>query len=87
MGSLIDKKKLKAKAIDEINKHKLIFIEDVCARLGIHKSTFYDKFPIESDDYDEIRSILDQNKIDIKVSIRHKWFMSDNPTSQMAHLS
>jgi len=84
MGSLIDKDKLKAKAIEVINKNKLIFIEDVAAMCGISKQTLYDKFHIDSDDFNDIKTLLEQNKIDIKVSIRYKWSKSDNPTAQMA---
>lgn len=84
MGSLIDKDKLKVKAIEAITKNKLIFVEDVAAMCGINKTTLYDKFPIESNDYNDIKELLEQNKIDIKVSIRYKWSKSDNPTAQMA---
>ena len=84
MGSLIDKDKLKAKAIEVIGKNKLIFIEDICAMCGVNKSTFYDKFPIESNDYNELSKLLDENKISLKVALRKKWFDSDNATTQMA---
>lgn len=84
MGSLIDKDKLKAKAIEAINKNKLIFVEDVCAMCGVSKPTFYDRFPPESNDFNDIKELLEQNKIEIKVSIRYKWSKSDNPTAQMA---
>ena len=84
MGSLIDKEKLKAKAIEVINKNKLIFIEDICAMCGVNKSTFYDKFPIDSNDYNELREMLEENKINLKVGLRKKWFESDNATTQMA---
>ena len=75
---------LKEKSIDVINKHNLIFIEDVCAYLGVSKTTFYEKFPLNLNDYNDISALLEQNKINIKVSIRHKWSISDNPTAQMA---
>lgn len=84
MGSLIDKEKLKAKAIEVIGKNKLIFIEDICAMCGINKSTFYDKFPVDSDDYNELSKMLEENKISLKVGLRKKWFESDNATTQMA---
>lgn len=84
MGSLIDKEKLKAKAIEAITKNKLIFVEDICAMCGINKSTFYDKFPIESNDYNELSKMLEENKIALKVGLRKKWFDSDNATTQMA---
>ena len=84
MSSLIDKDKLKAKAIEVIGKNKLIFIEDICAMCGISKDAFYRKFPVGSDDYDELRKLLDENKITLKVGLRKKWFDSDNATTQMA---
>ena len=54
------------KAKEIIPKHRLIFIEDVCAMLGINKSTFYDKIKIDTNEYNELRSLLDENKIAIK---------------------
>ena len=75
---------LKAKAMEAIKKNKLIFVEDVAAMCGVNKTTLYDHFPINSNDYNDIRELLEQNKIDIKVSIRYKWSKSDNPTAQMA---
>ena len=84
MGSLIDKDKLKAKAIEVINKNKLIFVEDICAMCGVSKPTFYDRFPVESDDFNELSKMLEENKISLKVGLRKKWFESDNATTQMA---
>lgn len=84
MGSLIDKTKLKAKAIEVIGKNKLIFIEDICAMCGVSKNWFYQHFPIDSDDYDLLSKMLDDNRIALKVSMRKKWHDSDNSTLQMA---
>ena len=72
------------KAKEIIPKYELIFIEDVCAYLGINKSTFYRHLPIESNEYNDLRDLLDKNCIDIKVGLRKKWFDSDNATLQMA---
>ena len=84
MGKLIDKDKLKSKAIDVIVKNKLIFIEDICAMCGISKFTFYEKFPTDSNDYHELSKLLEENKIALKVGLRKKWYESDNATVQMA---
>ena len=54
------------------------------AMCGISKDAFYRKFPVGSDDYDELREMLDENKIALKVGLRKKWFESDNATTQMA---
>lgn len=75
---------LKEKAIDLIKKNKLLFIEDVVAMLGISKPTFYTHFPVETDEFNNIRGLLELNKAEIKISIRYKWSKSDNPTAQMA---
>lgn len=75
---------LKAKAIEAIKKNKLIFIEDITAMLGISVPCFYDHFKIDSEDFKELRNLLDENKISLKVGLRKKWFESDNATTQMA---
>ena len=75
---------LKQKAIEAIEKNKLIFIEDICAYIGIAKSTYYEHFPINSNDSNELSDLLEKNKINLKVSIRKKWFDSDRDTGLMA---
>ncbi len=77
-------KKLKQKALESIDKHKLFFIEDIVAMLGIAKQTFYDHFPIGSDDSDDIKKALEKNRVQIKASLRSKWYNSDNPATQIA---
>lgn len=84
MGSFIDKDKLKEKAIEVIEKNNLIFVEDICAMVGISKPTFYDRFKVGTDDFNELTKLLEQNKIALKVSMRKKWNDSDNATLQMA---
>ena len=79
-----DTETLKKKAIEVIKKNKLIFVEDVCAMIGISKPCFYDHFKIESDDFNELITMIDENKINLKVNLRKKWFDSDNPTTQLA---
>lgn len=79
-----DTKILKAKAIEAINKNKLIFVEDICAMIGINKSTYYVHFPVDSNDSNELSKMIEENKISLKVGLRKKWFESDNATTQMA---
>ena len=79
-----DTKILKDKAIKAIKDNNLIFIEDICAMIGIAKSTYYIHFPTGSDDSNELNTLLDENKISLKVALRKKWFDSDNATTQMA---
>lgn len=70
-------------AKEAILKNKLIFIEDIIAFLPCHKSTFYEHFPNESDNYKTLVDMLETNRTTIKVSLRKKWYDSDNATLQM----
>ena len=79
-----DRNKIFEQAKEVIVKHKLFFIEDIVAFLPISKPTFYDYFPINSDEINELKELLDTNKIEIKTSMRSKWYKSDNPTLQLA---
>lgn len=79
-----DTKVLKHKAIEAIEKHKLIFIEDICAYIGISKPTFYDHFKVGTNDFNELSDLLEKNKIQLKTAIRKKWFDSDRDTGLMA---
>lgn len=75
-----DTERLKKKAIEAIKEHRLFFIEDVVAYLPCVKQTFYDH---ELDESDDIKELLERNRIEVKVSMRSKWYKSDNPTLQM----
>ena len=72
------------RAKEIIPKHKLIFVEDVCAYMGISKPTFYKYIDVNSDEFNELKKMLEKNCIDIKVGLRKKWFDSENATLQMA---
>lgn len=74
---------LKSRAIELINTRKLVFVHDVFTLLGIAKSTFYEHFPNDSDDNKELMDLLQRNKAEIKVSLRSKWFKSENATLQI----
>lgn len=67
-------------SIEAIEKHKLFFIEDVCAYLPCSRATFYNQ---GLDKLDTIKSALLKVKTEIKVSMRSKWYKSENPTLQM----
>ncbi len=71
-------------AMEAIEKHKLFFIEDIVAYLPCHKTTFYEHFPNESNDYKTMFEALERNRITLKVSMRSKWYTSSAPALQMA---
>ena len=77
-------KELFEKAKDVIVKHKLFFIEDIVAFLPCSKPTFYEHFPIDSNEINELKELLETNRTELKVSMRSKWYKSNAPALQMA---
>ncbi len=75
------KKDLEKTALKEIKDKRLIFIDDVVCYLPCAKKTFYEHKLHESH---AIKDALQLNKTDIKVSLRSKWYNSDNATLQIA---
>ena len=79
-----EKDKLFEQALQIAKDKRLIFVEEVIAYLPISKPTFYDYYPKDSNDFNELKRIIDDNKISIKQGLREKWYESDNATLQMA---
>lgn len=79
-----DKGEIFKTAKKKIVDHKLFFIEDIVAYLPCSKPTFYDFFPIESDELNELKELLNINRTTLKVSMRSKWYKSNAPALQMA---
>ena len=71
---------LEKQALEAIEKYKLFFIEDIVSYLPCNKTTFYEHKLNESN---AIKEALTKVKTDIKVSMRSKWYKSENPTLQM----
>ena len=76
-----DKQKIFEQAKEMIVKHKLFFIEDIVAFLPISSSTFY---AWELEKSEELKELLNQNRTELKVSMRSKWYKSNAPALQMA---
>ena len=76
-----DKNKILQQAKEAIVKHKLFFVDDIIAFLPIARSTFYEW---EMDKSDELKGLLEQNRTELKVSMRSKWYKSNAPALQMA---
>ena len=79
-----DRVKIFEQAKEMIVKHKLFFVDDIVAFLPCSKQTFYDFFPVDSDQLDELKELLNQNRTTLKVSMRSKWYTSNAPALQMA---
>lgn len=79
-----DKHKIFEQAEEVTVKNKLFFIEDIVAFLPCDKTTFYRFFPVESNEYNELKELLETNRTELKVSMRSKWYKSNSPALQMA---
>ena len=79
-----DKKKIFEQAKDVTVKNKLFFTEDIVAYLPISKKTFYEYYPIGSNESDELKDLMEKNRVELKVSMRSKWYKSNSPALQMA---
>ena len=79
-----DKQKIFEQAKEMIVKHKLFFIEDIVAFLPISKKTFYEYYPVDSNESNELKELLEVNRVTLKVSMRSKWYTSNAPALQMA---
>jgi len=79
-----DKTKIFEQAKEMIVKHKLFFVEDIVAFLPCDKTTFYSFFKVDSNELNELKGLLEQNRVTLKVSMRSKWYTSNAPALQMA---
>jgi hypothetical protein len=79
-----DKQKIFEQAKEMIVKHKLFFIEDIVSFLPCDKTTFYRFFEPDSNEYNELKGLLETNRVELKVSMRSKWYKSNAPALQMA---
>jgi len=80
-----DKKKLFNEALDIVTKSSMIiFIEDIVAMLPCDKTTFYRHFPIDCNEYNELKDKIEKNKIAIKNNLRGKWYKDNNFSAQIA---
>lgn len=79
-----DKQKIFEQAKEVSEKNKLIFVDEIPAFLPCSRSTFYSYFPEGSDELDTLKAKLENNKIEIKTSMRGKWYKSTAPALQMA---
>ena len=71
------------KAIQAIKEHNLFFIEDVVALLPCSKPTFYDHIPVNSNEFNNLKELIEENRVSEKLKLRKKWSESDNATLQM----
>ena len=79
-----DRVKIFEQAKEAITKNNLFFIEDIIAWLPISKPTFYDYFPLDSDEFNTLKNLLETNKTKTKSAIRAKLFKSEKAAELLA---
>ena len=79
-----DKKKIYIQSEEAITKNNLFFIEDIVAFLPCSKTTFYEFYPIDSNELNTLKGLLDQNKIKTKSSIRAKLYKGTKSSELLA---
>lgn len=81
---VFDRDKLYQQAETAIKENNLFFIEDIIAFIPCSKQTFYDYFPVGSDEMDDLKGLLEQNKIRTKSAIRAKLYKSPKASELLA---
>lgn len=79
-----DKDKLYEQALGAIKNKNLFYIADIVAFLPCSKQTFYNFFPVDSDELNRFHEMLEDNKIKTKSSIRAKLFRSNKAGELLA---
>lgn len=79
-----NKAKIYEQAQKAIKDNNLFFVEDIVAWLPITKATLYDYFPVDSDEMNTLKSLLDENKTKTKSAIRAKLFRSQKAAELLA---
>jgi len=79
-----DRNKILKQAKEMIVQHKLFFVDDIVSFLPCATSTFYEFFPANSEEMEELKELLTVNRTELKVSMRSKWYKSNAPALQMA---
>lgn len=79
-----DKAKLFDQAKSIAEAENIFFIEDIVSLLPCSKPTFYEHFPIDSDELNELKGLLDTNKVKMKTKLRTKLSQGDKAAEILA---
>ena len=79
-----DKLKIFEQAKEAIKNNNLFFIEDIVAFIACSKPTFYEFFPLESNELNTLKELLEINKVRTKSSIRAKLFKGEKAAELLA---
>jgi hypothetical protein len=79
-----NEKQLFEEAKQHIIKNDLVFVDEVIHFLPCSKTTFYTFFFDGSDELNELKELLDKNKVNLKRELRGKWKNSEAPALQLS---
>jgi len=79
-----DKEKIFEQAKQIILDKKPIYITEMIAYLPISEETYYQFFPLQSEQSEQLKALIEQGKIDRKQGLREKWYEGENATTQVA---
>jgi len=79
-----DKEKIFSDAKQLIEDENLYFIEDIVSLLPLTKPTFYEFFQVDSNELNELKGMLDKNRVSAKSQMRKKWKDAEAPALQIA---
>ena len=79
-----DRNKIYEQAQEAIKANNLFFIEDIIAFIPCSKFYFYDAFPVDSNEYNTLKALLEENKVRTKSAIRSKLFKSQKAAELLA---
>jgi len=79
-----DRDKIYQQAQTAIKENNLFFVEDIIAFIPCSKFYFYDAFPVDSNEYNNLKDLLEQNKIRTKSAIRAKLYKSPKASELLA---
>lgn len=80
-----DKQKIFEDAKAIIENNYLIFVEEVCAFLPIAKKTFYEWYPVDSNECNELKELLEANKVKKKINIREKLMKGEKAAELLSY--
>lgn len=77
------KRKLFKRALEVAESEQCFFIEEVCCKIPCSKTMFYEKFPVGSNEMNEVKKLLASNRVKTTGTMIRKWVTSDAPALQI----
>jgi len=78
------KEEMYNKALSDIKKLNLFFIEDIIAYMPVGKTSFYEFWPLDSNEMNTIKDLLEENKINEKVLLRESFRKGNSSAERLA---